>query len=807
MITEQKVKSFPNQFAPPSEKSSQKYAKQYAEAFSNEAAHLPTESALVRGNKNYKRFRSYARGEQSTLQYKELMGLKGANGQPLNTSYRNINFEILKVAPKIRNVVVNKMVNQRFRMRCRPIDSKSISERRKYKSKLLEFIINKEQIERFERLSKLGLERPVPAGEIPPANATEIDPYIDMNPKDITAMEVLDFLTLAFAENDWNQQGREIAGDIFDLGIGGTRQYIDVNNKIRFRKINPERTITNLCIYPDFRDLIRFGEYIEMTVSELKRATRNKWGEDAYKEIANKYAGDGANKYMGNSTAYYDANTYTYAYDHEKVTVLDCMWYSTDTEVYVEYQNESGNRRIKKENFDYVPYRGDKNVNNGKGMSDEEYNEFNKGKKQIHRREVRNVYQCSWVVGSEYVYNEGLLPNMLRSSSNPQETVMPVVLVSTDFMSTMGIIEQPLDQVQLNYLQYQSHVSASKPPGIAIEKRALARVGKGGQGGKKWDPREDLIMYAETGNFVYDGYDEHDQPLVQKPFESLTNGLSEGAGAHFALILQWIDLIRNMLGLNVMTEGQTPPERLGKSVAELSFGASDNALSHLVDAYKSVYERTARNLFYLLQNNVQRMNPEQISESLGNESYKYFMLNRDLGLLDMGIILEEGPDDKIRERISQILQLMVENNQIPGEDAIMIEMVENPYRQILLIRKHRKEREAAEAAKQENLVRAQGEEQTNLAVATEEEKRKTADMEFQQKMEEKRIDAQNKEEESEREFLREMMLKKMEAGFQGEEQEKERLNSLLEKMVQGQIDIKLEREKQKGKPKPATSKA
>lgn len=795
---EQSISKFPSQFVAPEVKNSEKYCKQYAEAFHTEAGYLPTTNALTRNNADYLRMRKYARGEQSQLQYKELMGLKKAKGsKDPNTSFRNLNFEILKVAPKIRNVVVNKIVNQPMNMTAKAIDPKSLSERRTYKSSLLEFMVDKEQIENFEKLTKMGLERPVPAGEIPPSNVAEIDPYVEMNPKDITAMEVLDFITLNFHENDWQQLGKEIAGDLVDVGVGGTRPYIDVDNKIKVRRIFPENSITNKCVYPDFRDMIRFGEYVEMTVSELKRRSRNKWGEQVYMDIANNVAG--SMRYTGQYQTFMDSNGYSYAYDHEKVKVLECLWRSTDTEVHKEFTNESGNRRTKKESFNYVPFRGEKqvddtgNISFSKGMSDDEYLKFTSGKQRILRTEMQNIYTCSWVVGTEYVYDHGLMKNMLRAANNWQETVMPVVLISTDFLSTMSLIEQPLDQVQLNYLQFQSHVAGSRPPGIAIEKHALARLGKGTT--KKWDPKEDLEMYAETGNFVYDGYDEHGSPLQTYPFQELKNGLSEGAQQHFNLMLQFIEVIRNMIGLNSLTEGQTPPERLGKTVAQLSFGATDNALSHLTSAYKSIYEKTARNVFYLLQNNVQRMDPQVLSESLGSESHKYFMLNRDLSLRDMGIILEEGPDDAVREKVSTILNLMVENKEIPGEDAVRIEMQKNPYRQIQMLRKHRLEREQRQAAEQQAIVQQQGEQNTNTAVATEQEKQKTADQEFQRRMQEKQIDAMLADQARGKEMAHEVVMKRLDSQQEDKLQKDQLTSDYLNNLLKSQTEIRKVQEK------------
>lgn len=786
------VCKFPSALAPQSVKVTPKYCKEYAKAFHEEAAHLPTEAALTRNNKNYKRYRQYARGEQSQLQYKELLGLKKAkDGKPPNTSFRNLNFEILKVAPKIRNVLVNKIVNQGYRMTAKAIDPKSISERRKYKSKLVEFIVNKEEIERFEKFTKIGLERPV-EGEAPPMNLLEIDPYMDMNPKDISSMEVLDFITQNYHENDWNQLGKEIAGDLVDLGIGGTRQFIDVDGRIKIRRIVPENCVTNRCIFPDFRDLIRFGEYIEMTVGDLKRRTQNSFGEKAYQDIANKVTN---NKY-NNTTQnfYYQADSYSFAYDHENVTVFECMWYSTDTDTHIKYTNGAGNTRLKKQASDYVPFRGDVNVNGGNGLSDEEFNKMNAGKEEIIRTQVRNVYTCSWVVDTEHVFNFGLMKNMLRSATNWQDTVMPVTLISTDFMSTMGLIEQPLDQVQLNYLQMQSHVQSSKPPGIAIEKRALARLQAGT---KKLDPKQALELFAETGNIIYDGYDDHGSPLNQHPFKELTNGLSAGASDHFNFMLQWVDVIRNLVGLNAMTEGQTPPERLGRDVAHLSMGASDNALSHLTEAFKSLYERTARNVFYLLQNNVQRMEPEQISESLGSESYKYFMLNRDLALKDMGIILEEGPNDAIKERISQRLQAMVDNKEIPGEDAIMIEMMDNPYRQVLLIRKHRIERERQAAADQENITRTQAEAQGEQAMKLEEAKDAAAQKAFERELHKMEIEKGIELEEKERDRNHEMLMKLLDRESDMEQSDRD----LLRDVLKMQVDVIKSKQQAKSKAK------
>lgn len=796
-MTESIVSNFPSQFETSDVKASQGYSLKYQQAQHTESANLPTETALCRNNKSYHRFRALGRGEQSSNQYKELTGLKrtkekGGKGQG---SFRNINYEILKFMPKIRAVLVNKITNQPLNLTAKPIDPTSLSKRRFHKAVYQDSIINKSWYDEFEKFTKMKVDRPGGDG---PQTMQEIDPWLDMNPKDITAMEVIDELKKVFIENDWEQLKTEIAGDLVDCAVGGTIQFLDVNNKIRFERIVPENCIVNKCVFPDFRDMIRFGQYFDMTVSELKIQTQGKWGEQAYFDIAQNVAGNRYNK-GSRYQDYFEPNSYSYAYDHEKVRVLKSMWYSTDTEVSIEYVNEAGNSRVMQKESTYIPYLGDKSVNEGKGMPDDQYNELNKGKKKIHRRQVRNVYKSSWVVDTGYVYDNGLMKNMLRPGGSTQETVMPVTLITTDFVSTIGLVEQPIDQVQLNYLQYQSHMSASKPPGIAIEKHALARLAKGIPGQDKWDPKENLIMYAETGNLLYDGYDKHGNVLLQKPFEELTGGLPAGAQQHYEFMLQFVQLIRTMLGLNDLTEGQTPPERMGKTVAQLAFGASDNALSHLVKAYKNIFEKTARNCFYLLQNNIQLMNKSEMVESLGEESYVHFSLNSDIGLLDMGISLEDDPDQLTKDGITQTLNLMVENGQLPGEMAILIQRVDNPYRQILMIKKARQDYESKMSAQKQQEIAIQSQTQSQANLMLEQAKQQSAEQAHKFEMEKSQNEFTQKMIELRETNTTLILIEAMKLGAAANDTERQMINDYLGDLVKHQVEIHKEGMRLKGK--------
>jgi hypothetical protein len=381
------------------------------------------------------------------------------------------------------------------------------------------------------------------------------------------------------------------------------------------------------------------------------------------------------------------------------------------------------------------------------------------------------------------VYNYGLMPNQIRPSTTWQEARLPVAIFTTNFQSAVEMIEQAADQAQLNYLHYQSHLSQSRPPGIAIEKRALARVGKGNV---KIDPIESLEMFAETGNIFYDGQDQHQAPLQQKPFEILPNGLSPGAIEHLNLAFQWVDFMREGLGLNDLTAGMAPEERMGKKVAQLGIAGSTIAMSHIRTCYKKIYERSAQNMFYLLQNVVQMQNPDIMGEALGMESYQYLMLNRDLPLLDMGIVLQEDPNADIKDQIFQLLIKMIDRMEISGPDSIRILMVDNPYRQLELIDKNNLDRERRKQQDQENLVRMQGEENTKTAMAVEQSKQAAEGQKAQMtaQIEKERMDAESML--LDKKFLHDRLLQQAEFG----NDERDRRAEYTQMLMAKQMDLR-----------------
>lgn len=758
------VLGYPSHFIDPAIKASPTFCKAWAEAMVNESRLCPSEVFLTRDRQaSFAHLRRLSRGQQDPNQYKERNNLKKENGKP-NRSYRNLNYNILKIAPKLRGNMINRVLKKDYNIIVKAMDPLAISERRRIKSQIEEFRTNEAAIDEFERISNLRLQRNVSEEQMA-MTPSEIDVHVDLNPSDLTSLEIKDYLTATLALNKWGQRSKQVLGDLADLGVGCKHVFIDEVGVIRIKDWLPERTVANKFLETDGGDISRIGNFQEMTVADLKVRTKGVWGEAAYQEIAKKFAGTGQNRYDLSADKYWSDSTFSYAYDHEKVTVFTCYWFSVDQYTRMIYQNEAGNQRVKEMPYGHVPFKNDMTVNDGKGLSDKAFNEMNAGVKTIYRNEVKNVYKCSWVVDTNYVYDYGLMTAMPRYAKSLSETRLPVIVSTTDFMSPFGNVEEALDQFQLQWLQFQSHTASSRPPGIMIERNSLIKAGaKKGQAGKSVGWKELLRMYAETGSIVFDGYDNQGQPLPWFPVQEIRNGLSPGALEHFNLMLMLLDLIRTMLGINELAEGEAPPERLGKKVAELTFGASEIAIAHIHDAYRDLYEGVCSMIVDLIPDAFDKGVLPGFVETIGMESVQFFNLNRDLNLRDMGITIEEGPDEQVKERISQAIQLSIETGQLDPEDAVLIEMEKNPYRaiQMLKMKKRAKMREAEQAQRANMEYQSQmvQEEQRNAGEISAEQQDR--DLQAAERM--KLVDNQMAMQLEDKKFLHTFLIKKLEKG-------------------------------------------
>lgn len=675
---------FPSHEISPLKKNKQ-WCLQYMKAFNKEFTQGGTQ-ILRAAFDNYQEYRMYARGKQSIDQYKDLLGVSKRHGKK-DMSWRNLDWNILPIFPRFKRVIKNRLKKLPREILLSAIDQTSINEKNDRYSNIVEYMVNKKfHNDVGQNLSGYRPEVPFEAGEPQPDNTGEIPMYMEMYPKNRYIMYMKDQIDMAFLQSDWKQMEDELLDDLIEVGVGATRTYIDVLGRVRIRRMRPEQTISNICIKNDFSDLIRVGEYVTMSISDLRASVPAGTFEDAdYAKMASQISG---RQYSPIGVQAYFAVNNCYPWDHERITVLQAEWYSADDVAYVVAKNTGGNMVMsKRENPDWLKK---------KGLTDAEYAMFYKKKgeeRTIERDTVNNVYQSSWVVGTEYIYDYGRQSNMIRAINSINDCHLSTSMYTLDFDSYVRQCIPILDNIQVNWLQYQHHLAQSKPKGVAIERRALSMVEVGG---RKLKLKDILQMYAETGSFIYVGTDQGGRPYPFKPLEELEGGISEAAQGHLDFIIRQIDILRMVLGLSELTDGSAPDPKTPKFAAEEAISNTDNALGDLYHGFINIFENTARRVCMLVPDAELMGRSVGKEQALGADAHQYIINKRFIGLMDFAIKIEAGITQDLRARLSEHINvsLKINGGVLLPEDAFLIENEKNIFRAYQLLAQKRRQREA-----------------------------------------------------------------------------------------------------------------
>ena len=773
------VHGYPSDLLPMEEKD-QKWCLNYIQTMDREYNQGSGTYLFRAKSEDYKEWRDYARGNQDIDQYKVLLNTKNNKGKK-NLSYKNLDWTILPIAPKFKNLLVGKMIGQNNEIGLRAIDKRAVEGKRQKRLTLQEWMINQKFLANIQEKTGIGFETPLDDGAPPPESIKDLDIYMDMFYKERYCLEMQDLLKLHKETNNYEQILKECAEDLVEVGVGATRTY-RVGKKLRTRKCVAERMITNNCRFEDFRDLKHAGEYWDLTIGELKEIVDpGTFSELDWQKIAEQAGGQS----YGNEhqLAQYYEEYHSYPYDVLKVTVLDAVWRSTD-DWGVQVKPKKGKAYRKGGNF--LP----------EGVSEQDYNEKNDN--QYHKRSLENWYQGLWFVNTNYIANWGLMSNMPRVASEIGRTLGPYMLYSLNFDSIMRQIIPALDSIQLNWLQYQHHVTKSRPAGLSIEYTALHDINIGGKAGKKMTPKEVLELYMETGIQLWKRKDWGGRDSNFMPISELGGGISEAAEFHWRKILETIDLLRNIIGVSEVADSSVPNPEIGKAVTEYAMGATQETLKYLYHAFDMINLGSSKRMIMQIPDLFAEGASPGYTEALGQNSIAFIAETSELTMHEYGVYLERGLSEKMEARIAMYIQNEITAGTFLSEEALEIENEPNVYRKIQLLKMYRRQKIEQKRLEMQQTYQAEEQKNVNSAKASSEAKinEKQKEYEFKDAYDERQMRRTitiNREKTADQ-----FLLEKFKKGSELTKLEKERVTKLMVEDKKGEWDIRLE----KAKPKP-----
>ena len=617
-------------------------------------------NSFYSGRRRYATIDSYMLGNQSIEQYRKRLKIDIANQ---DDSYLNIDRKVLKIVPKFRRMTISSLENNEYGIKISPIDPLSRDESDKY------YADQAAKIKMREMLRANGLpENLVESPEERIESEEDLDLFMKYGYKSRMAVEADNALRLVMSNNKFDNIREEALSNLHDYGFIGYEEYFDPNGDIKIRRVAPENFLVSRCKEPDFSDAMWVGQILDTTLYELKELDIDGELEDKdFKEIYEQ---------LNRSSDGIEPSQNPEELENQRCQVLSVQFKSYKDYTIQSSVNKDGNKRVSR-------------ARKIRKSRQEEYKSA----------EYTVIYEGKWIVGTDKYFGCKLQTNMKRSKNNLADTSFTIHAYAPNLnnMETWSMGEQYIpiaDQIQLAWYKYQEVVISAKKKGVAIEIGGLENVPLG-KNGKRMEPREVMDLYHKEGILVWRRMDENGKINQYKPIEELANGLGGEAQEYFLQIQNAINLMREVSGYNELTDGSTPDPRTLSGVAKFASESTNKSLDFLKKADRRVITSLANGLILRIQDSAKEGKLDGYIKAIGKDSIEYFKVNPDISMRELGIVVEESPNEFDRQRLTEMVNLSIQNKDITIADALLIENMESvPYAEALLSLRIRKNQEA-----------------------------------------------------------------------------------------------------------------
>ena len=264
------------------------------------------------------------------------------------------------------------------------------------------------------------------------------------------------------------------------------------------------------------------------------------------------------------------------------------------------------------------------------------------------------------------------------------------------------------DMIQLTHLKLQQVMQKMMPDGVYLDADGLAEIDLGN--GTNYSPQEALNMFFQTGSVIGRSLtQEGDMNPGKVPIQPIATGA--GGSKMQTLITTYnyyMQMIRDVTGLNEARDGSTPDSRALVGVQKLAAANSNTATRHILDAGLFLTAETAECLSLRISDVLEYGDAaEAFMQKIGGFNTMTLAELADLHLYDFGIFLELAPDDEEKARLENNIQTALSAGLVDLEDAIDIREVKNIKLANQLLKLRRKKKLQRDQAMQQQNIQAQ----------------------------------------------------------------------------------------------------
>ena len=737
--------SFPSQIASDAEKASQEYGLEIARAIEHEWFKRDSGATRFYSNRDeYHRLRLYARGEQSVKKYKDELSING------DLSYLNLDWKPVPIIPKFVDIVVNGLSDREYDIKVFSQDSASTKKRTDYVESILTDMQTREISDQIQQ--KLGVNVYSNDPDKLPETEGELALHMQLEYKQSIEIAQEQAIETVLNINKYDLLKRRVNYDLTVLGVGAVKNSFNKAEGIKLDYVDPANLVYSYTDSPYFDDIYYVGEVKSVTINELKKQFPELTDEDLKGLTKQGTQTSAAHNRFINEDSTLDANT---------IQVLYFDYKTYKNEVYKVKKTASGADKALEKDDQFNP-PADKRAN------------FEK-----ISRSVEVIYTGAYILGVNKLLKWELAKNMIRPKSDTSKAMLSYNIVAPRIYkgrieSLVGRITGFADMIQLTHLKLQQVLSRMIPDGVYLDADGLAEIDLGN--GTNYNPQEALNMFFQTGSVIGRSYTQDgDMNPGKVPIQELTsNGGNNKIGSLISTYNYYMQMIRDVTGLNEARDGSMPDSNALVGVQKLAAANSNTATRHILQSSLYLTAQTAEAISLRISD-ILEFSPtkESFIASIGRFNVATLDDVSNMHLHDFGIFIELAPDEEQKGLLENNIQQALAKDQIYLEDAIDIREVKNLKlaNQLLKVRRRKKLeldqqttqrniQAQADANSQNTQVAAQMEVQKNEAITN--QKAQLIQMESELEMQKMQQEKELKKELMKYEFDLNMALKNQE---------------------------------------------
>ncbi len=670
---------FPSQVVSDLEKASNEYGLKVGKAIEHEWFNNNTNDTRFASNQRaFHNRRLYARGEQSVQKYKDELSING------DLSYLNLDWTPVPIIPKFVDIVVNGISERSFSIKAQSQDPYGMSKRTAYMESILGDMLTKD-LNDFAA-EEFGVDLYENDRETLPDSQEELDLHMQLTYKQQVEIAEEQALKVLLDSNKYDLVKKRANRDLTVLGIGCVKNTFNKSEGVKVEYVDPADIVYSYTESPYFEDLYYIGEVKTIPVNELKKEFPDLTNEEL-KEILVKST-KATNGYGPNT-----ANTSNL--DTNSVQILYFNYKTYMNEVYKIKTTATGaNKAIQKDDTFNPPKNEDA--------------EFEK-----LSRSIEVLYEGALVLGTKKLLKWEVAKNMLRPKSDSSKVKMNYNIVAPRMYkgkieSLVSRITGFADMIQLTHLKLQQVLSRMVPDGVYLDADGLAEVDLGN--GTNYNPQEALNMFFQTGSVIGRSFtSEGDRNPGKVPIQEITSG--SGGNKLSALISTYnyyLQMIRDVTGLNEARDGSTPDSNALVGVQKLAAANSNTATRHILQSSLHLSKETAESLSLRISDILEYSDSkEAFIQKIGGHNVAVLEEIKELHLYDFGIYIELSPDEEEKAILENNIQQALSRQSIDLEDAIDLREIKNIKLANQLLKIRRKKKGERDQLMQQQNIQAQ----------------------------------------------------------------------------------------------------